>query len=457
MGEAAGDVTKRITAYNNGVEDALVDVRSDDTNLVYNTSAQSIEALSSDADDDGTATGTLTLVSAVADTQADGTATLSAVVITDFCTINGLVYTAVSGSTVEGEFDIDGDDDADAVDLARAINEDTRTGTEGDCAATSASNVVTITTDVLNADGNDVTLTTDDATIVVSGSGTLTGGLDADIATVNGLTYTGVAGTKANNTEFSIDTSDTAAALDLKLSINADTRTPVTVPSIDVLASSAAGVVTINAGTETANDVDLVGTANITASGATLTDVDVAGAWSVTIEGLDANFEEQSETIILNGTVAVAAVNTYIFIQRAYIKEAGTGGVNEGIITVKIVGGATQLTIAAGDQESQSANFIVPSNRKAELIRVDCGNLQDPLVVNTSHLEISTKDLTQTDSVFRLKDTISIHAETNARQDYRDGEFELESKTILQFKVIRDSGAVANKINLQYTLKIHEA
>jgi hypothetical protein len=233
MAEAAGDITKRITAYNNGVEGALVDIRSDDANLAYNTTAQSLEILSSDADDDGTATGTLTLVSAIA----------------------------------------------------------------------------------------------------------------TDVAIVNGLTYTGVAGVKADNTEFSIDTSDTAAAADLVLSINADTRTPVTVPSVDVVASSAVGVVTINGDSETANDVDISSPdATITASGATLTDVDVAGAWSVTVEGLDANYLEQSETVYLNGTTPKALANTYIFVSNMHIATAGTGGVNEGTITLRIAsGGATQM------------------------------------------------------------------------------------------------------------------
>ncbi len=41
-----------------------------------------------------------------------------------------------------------------------------------------------------------------------------------DVLIVNSLTYTGVNGVKANNTEFSVDTSDTAAAADIVDSIN---------------------------------------------------------------------------------------------------------------------------------------------------------------------------------------------------------------------------------------------
>ncbi len=46
-----------------------------------------------------------------------------------------------------------------------------------------------------------------------------------DTVVVNGLTYTAVDGAKADDTEFSVDTSDTATATDLADSIDDDTRT----------------------------------------------------------------------------------------------------------------------------------------------------------------------------------------------------------------------------------------
>jgi len=57
------------------------------------------------------------------------------------------------------------------------------------------------------------------------GSAVLTSSIATDTVTVNGLLYTAVAGVKANNTQFSIDTSDTATAKDLADSISQDTRT----------------------------------------------------------------------------------------------------------------------------------------------------------------------------------------------------------------------------------------
>jgi len=221
------------------------------------------------------ATGTVTSASPVANTFATGTATLVSVIATDTVTINGLIYLAVSGTASEGEFDIDGDDAANAIELRNAINTDTRTGTTGDLTATASTNVVTATTDVAGTAGNAITLTSQDATITVSGAGTLTGGVTADIVTINGLIYTAVAGVKADNTQFSIDSTDTATALDLSLSITADTRTGTLG---DVIAVSAAAVVTCtqtlggtagNATTLTSSDGTRLAVSGATFSGGT--------------------------------------------------------------------------------------------------------------------------------------------------------------------------------------------
>ena len=106
------------------------------------------------------------------------------------------------------------------------------------------------------------------------GTLTLVTAIATNTVTVNGLTYTGVAGAKSNNTQFSIDTSDAAAALDLADSILNDSRPGLTVPSIDVTATSALGVVTILAslGGILGNGVDMSATGGtITPDAATLT------------------------------------------------------------------------------------------------------------------------------------------------------------------------------------------
>jgi len=487
MGETPGAVSKKNNAFNAGVSTSEVEIRPEDADLDYQLTAQALEILSGSTDDDGKSTGTLTLSSAVAITAATGTITIAtpvantfadgditcaSVLAADTVTVNGLLYTAVSGAKAnDTEFSIDTGDNECATDLADSITNDTRSGTSGDQTATSSTDTVTAVTDVTGTGGNAITLvssngtrlavtgsgnftggvtadtvtvnglvytavvgakandtqfsidSTDTATatdladsidddtrsgtlndltaisaaaivtatqtvsgtggnattlissdgtrLAVSGSGTFTGGLAADVATVNGLTYTGVTGARANDTQFSVDTSDTAAASDLTAAINADIRTPITVPTADVVATSAVGVVTINQDGIIGDLVDISGTSNITASGATLSDVGT-GARTVLVEGLDATLAEISETAFLNGTAVVALSKTYLRVNKATVTQVGTGLMNAGLITVRLAsGGAIQITIPISDGVSQVANFTTPLGKEISIKSLD--------------------------------------------------------------------------------------
>lgn len=103
------------------------------------------------------------------------------------------------------------------------------------------------------------------------GTYTLTSAIATDAVVLNGLLYTGVAGAKADNTEFSIDTSDTAAATDLADSITNDVRAGTL---NDVTATSLLGVVTATqtvAGTGGNLTTIVSNDATIVASGALFT------------------------------------------------------------------------------------------------------------------------------------------------------------------------------------------
>jgi len=109
-----------------------------------------------------------------------------------------------------------------------------------------------------------------------TGTITLASVLAADTVTVNGLVYTAVAGAKSDNTEFSIDGSDTVDATDLADSITNDSRTGITEATLDQTGAGASAVVTVTCTTKTAlgNNIDLAEStagARITLSGALLT------------------------------------------------------------------------------------------------------------------------------------------------------------------------------------------
>lgn len=193
------------------------------------------------------ATGEITLNGMTGEVHSLGTVQCTSVSSGDIVTINGLTYTAVTGARPDNlSFSVDTSDAATAIDLAAAINADVRAGTLNDVSASPTTDTVTVTQTVGGAAGDATTLAEDTsgARIIISGA-TFGSGVTGDFVTVNGLVYTATVGARANDTEFSIDTSNTAAATDLAAAISADVRSPITVPTIDVTATSSVADVTL--------------------------------------------------------------------------------------------------------------------------------------------------------------------------------------------------------------------
>jgi len=90
--------------------------------------------------------------------KASGTVTCVSGEAADTVTVNGLVYTAVSGAKAnDTEFSIDTGDNETATDLADSIDDDTRTGTVDDLTSTATTNVVTSVSTVAGTGGNATT------------------------------------------------------------------------------------------------------------------------------------------------------------------------------------------------------------------------------------------------------------------------------------------------------------
>jgi hypothetical protein len=107
-----------------------------------------------------------------------------------------------------------------------------------------------------------------------------------------------------------------------------------------------------------------------------------SGAQTITIEGLDANFDEISETITMNGTdPTTATTKSFLRVNRAYVATTGTyagttlGG-NAGIITIRTSsGGATHALIDAEGTTAHSqtgiARYTVPNGKIAYMFDVN--------------------------------------------------------------------------------------
>lgn len=101
------------------------------------------------------------------------------------------------------------------------------------------------------------------------------------------------------------------------------------------------------------------------------------GARTVTLYGLDANYDEISETITLNGQTAVNSTLSYLRINRMVVRSAGTGGKNAGVIyagTGTVTAGVPAniyASVAIGDNQTLMALWTVPRGYTAYLTQTD--------------------------------------------------------------------------------------
>jgi hypothetical protein len=91
------------------------------------------------------------------------------------------------------------------------------------------------------------------------------------------------------------------------------------------------------------------------------------GAWTVEVQGLDANWEPQTATVVMNGVTPVAIPTlTWLRIFRAKVLTAGSTHSNVGAITIRIAGaGATLAQIIATLGQTTMATYTVPAGRTA--------------------------------------------------------------------------------------------
>lgn len=158
---------------------------------------------------------------------------------------------------------------------------------------------------------------------------------------------------------------------------------------------TAAGTIRFNS--TSANDIDTTGT----------------GARKIQVEGLDGNFQYQSEIVNMNGTGIVDTANTYIRMFRAKVVEAGSSGVNEGAISGLSVSGtpilATQVSILANQGQSLMAIYTVPAGRVAYMTNFGV-SLNRASIAAGAMMDVSlrARDNTLTGTPVNIKHTVNM-------------------------------------------------
>ena len=131
------------------------------------------------------------------------------------------------------------------------------------------------------------------------------------------------------------------------------------------------------------------------------------GARTVEIQGLDANYVEQTETVTLNGTSAVTTTASFIRIFRAKVLTAGSSGTNEGNITLSIGGNNIARISADNGGQTLMAVYTIPAGCKGYLLK-----FQGSLSKNQeAQFMIRTKNGT-TDAAWQIKGMFGTFANT---------------------------------------------
>jgi len=134
---------------------------------------------------------------------------------------------------------------------------------------------------------------------------------------------------------------------------------------------------------------------------------DGTGARTVEIQGLDSNYDLQTETISLNGATAVDLANTYLRIFRMKVLTAGSGEANAGNITLRLDGGGdTVAYISTGLNQTLMAIYTIPNGKTGYVLNYYASvNKQ-----SSASVDISLYARPE-DQVFQIKHNIAVHSQ----------------------------------------------
>lgn len=119
------------------------------------------------------------------------------------------------------------------------------------------------------------------------------------------------------------------------------------------------------------------------------------GARTILLTYLDQAFALRTESVTLNGTVAVATVASDIaYVESITVTSVGSGGVSAGTITShsnNSGGGTTVASIVAGEMQTFYAHHYVPASKTCYLLNLGAGG-----TVVAGKFNFSFQDLTAT-------------------------------------------------------------
>jgi len=154
-------------------------------------------------------------------------------------------------------------------------------------------------------------------------------------------------------------------------------------------AATAASLAAELGGTAVGAVVTLPSGTNYVSSESAMTLVQQVGAWSVMIYGLDENYEEITETVLLEGTTAVTTTQEFIRVYRAIVLTSGTNSAtvdaNVGTITIapETTTTSVQAKILPHIGQTLMCVYTVPAGKSAYVtgIGFSIGKAKDAMIL----------------------------------------------------------------------------
>ena len=182
------------------------------------------------------------------------------------------------------------------------------------------------------------------------------------------------------------------------------------------------------------------------ASAVTMTATSSSGATDedvqVTIQGLDASYNELSETVTLNASGTATTTGSFLRVYRAFV---ASGTASAGNITIAN-GGTTYAYVSSSDQQTLMALWTVPAGYTAYLFQIDTTafTVQNNKVAT---IRMITREL---NGVFRTQNKFDLF-EGSYHQDITCPQ-PIPEKTDIEFRAIADSSNADLRVSTTFDI-----
>ena len=167
------------------------------------------------------------------------------------------------------------------------------------------------------------------------------------------------------------------------------------------------------------------------------------GARTIRISGLDANNNEQSETLTLNGTTAVASSNTYNRVFRGEVITAGSGGSNAGVITCRHSTTTANVFfgILAGNNQTSVAAYTVPVSKTLYITDINFAMSRANGSAGSANVQLKVR---KTGEVYRVIRDFEITNSQDAKETSTITALPVtaESDILVHVKSVSDTGTI---------------